>query len=217
MKTAAIFGATGLVGKELLNQLLANEEYAKILVFNRREQNYDNSKIEEHIFNGKDFESIEPLVLADDLFCCIGTTMKKAGSKEAFKKVDFGIPDGLAKIAEKNNTNKMLVVSSIGADAKSNNFYLQTKGKMEQQVLKYNIPHIFFFQPSMLLGNRNESRLAEQFGQKAMKITGFLMKGKLKKYKAIPATVVASAMGEVAKEGFAGNFIESDKLWDLAQ
>jgi len=216
MKTAAVFGATGLVGKELLNQLIDNDDYAKVMVFNRRKQKYSNSKIEEHIFNSEDFESIEPILVVDDLFCSIGTTMKKASSKEAFKKVDFDIPLNLAKIAEKNKINKLLVVSSVGADAKSNNFYLRTKGEMEQEVLKHDIPSIFFFRPSMLLGNRNEQRLGEQLGQRAMKLTGFLMMGKLKKYKAIPAAVVAGAMQKVAKEGFAGNFIESDILWDLS-
>ena len=217
MKTAAIFGATGLVGKELLNQLVDNDYYAKVIVFNRRKQNYSNPKIEEHIFKADDFESIEALLVADDLFCSIGTTMKKAGSKAAFKKVDFDIPLNLARIAEKNKISKLLVVSSVGADAKSNNFYLRTKGEMEQEVLKHAIPSIFFFRPSMLLGKRNEQRLGEQFGQKAMKLTGFLMIGKLKKYKAVSAYLVAKAMQKVAKEGFAGNFIESDKLWDLGE
>ena len=215
-KKAAIFGATGLVGKELLNQLLDSEDYAKVMVFNRRTQNYANQKIEEHIITGVNFDSIESLLIADDLYCCIGTTIKKAGSQEAFTKVDLDIPVNLARIAEKNKINKFLIVSSIGANAKAGNFYLRTKGKMEQKVLSFNIQEIFVFRPSMLLGARDESRLAEEIGQKAMKITGFLMKGKLKKYKAIPATIVACSMLKVAKEGFPGNIIESDRMWDLS-
>ncbi len=215
-KTAAVFGATGLVGKELILQLVDNDDYTKIIVFNRRQQNYDNPKIEELIFNGQNLDNANNQIVADDLYCCIGTTMKKAGSKTAFSAVDFDIPVWLAKTAEKNKIKKLLIVSSVGANEKSSNFYLATKGKMEQEVLKYKIPGIYFFRPSMLLGNRTETRFGEMFGQKAMKLTGFLMIGKLKKYKSIPASVVAKAMLKVAQENYTKHFFESDELWNLA-
>ncbi|RLD65157.1 MAG: nucleoside-diphosphate sugar epimerase [Bacteroidetes bacterium] len=216
-KIAVVFGATGLIGRELVSQLIDNEEYHKVLIFNRRSQNYENSKIEELIIGEQYFESISGNVIADELYCCIGTTMKKAGSKAAFQKVDYEIPVWLAKTAEKNGINKLLIVSSVGANPKSKNFYLSTKGKMEQEVLKYNIPEIYFFRPSMLLGQRDESRFSEMMGQKAMKLTGFLMKGPLKKYKAIPAPVVAQAMQKVAKKDYSRHFFESDELWKIAK
>jgi len=146
-KIAVVFGATGLIGRELVSQLIDNEEYHKVLIFNRRSQNYENSKIEELIIGEQYFESISGNVIADELYCCIGTTMKKAGSKAAFQKVDYEIPVWLAKTAEKNGINKLLIVSSVGANPKSKNFYLSTKGKMEQEVLKYNIPEIYFYSP----------------------------------------------------------------------
>lgn len=216
-KIAAVFGATGLIGRELVLQLIGNEEYHKVVVFNRRQQNYESPKIEELIIDGQDFESIKDKVIADDLYCCIGTTMKKAGSKTAFEKVDYDIPVFLAKTAEKNGIKKLLIVSSVGANEKGKSFYMSTKGKMEQEVLKYQIPGIHFFRPSMLLGNRGESRIAEMLGQNALKLSGFLMIGKLKKYKAIPVSVVAKAMQKVAKGSYSKHFFESNELWELAQ
>ncbi len=216
-KIAAIFGATGLVGSELLSQLIDNEDYHKIVVFNRRKQGYKNSKIEEYTIDAKDFESIKDKIIADDLYCCIGTTMKKAGSKLAFKKVDYDIPVFLAKAAEKNGIKKLLIVSSVGANDKSKNFYMSIKGRMETAVLKYQIPGIYFFRPSMLLGKRNETRFAEIIGQKVMKLSGFLMISKLKKYKAIPATIVAKAMQKVSAESYSKHFFESDELWNLVK
>ena len=215
-KIAAVFGATGLTGGKLVEQLIHNEDYHKILVFNRRTQDYENSKIEEFIIDEHDFDSICDKVIADDLYCCIGTTMKKAGSKTAFEKVDYDIPVFLAKTSEKNGIKKLLVVSSVGANQKSKNFYLSTKGKMEQEVLRFKIPGIYFFRPSMLLGNRNESRFSEMMGQKVMKLSDFLMVGKLKKYKAIPAAIVAKAMQKVAKEDYSKHFFESNELWSIA-
>ena len=141
--------------------------------------------------------------------------MKKAGSKAIFTTVDFDIPVWLAKTAEKNKINKLLIISSVGANAKSNNFYLATKGKMEQAVSEYRIPNIYFFRPSMLLGERNENRFSEKLTQKIMKATGFLMLGKLKKYKSIPASIVAKSMQTVAKRNYTKYFFESDELWEL--
>ena len=112
---------------------------------------------------------------------------------------------------------KLLVISSVGADRKSKTFYLHTKGRMEQTVLKFKNQGVYFFRPSLLLGNRNEPRLAEMLGQKVMRLSGFLMIGKLKRYKAIPVFIVSKAMQKVAKESYSKHFFESNELWDLAQ
>ncbi len=215
-KIAAIFGATGLVGKSLLEQLLRNDDYIKIIVFNRRLQNYNSAKIDEVLLDWNDVERIKNQLIADELYCCVGTTIKKAGSKENFQKVDFQIPIILAQIAEQNKIKKLLIVSSLGANAQSNNFYLQTKGKMEEEVLKFNIPKIHFFRPSMLLGKREEFRTGEELGKMVMKIFNPLMIGSLRKYKAIPAEVVARAMIKTAAENSPKVFFNSDELWNLA-
>ncbi len=215
-KIAAIFGATGLVGKSLLKQLSDNEHYIKIIVFNRHLQNYQHDKIDEVLLDWNNIERIKNQLIADELFCCVGTTIKKAGSKEAFLDVDFQIPLTLAQIAEQNKIKKFLIVSSLGANTNSKNFYLQTKGKMEEEVLKFNIPKIHFLRPSMLLGKREEFRTGEELGKIVMKIFNPLMIGSLRKYKAIPAEVVAGAMVKVAAENSSKVFYNSDELWNLA-
>ncbi len=214
-KIAALFGATGLTGKSLLQQLTKNDDYIKIIVFNRNLQNYNHNKIDEVSLDWNNIERIKNQLIADELFCCIGTTIKKAGSKKAFLHVDFNIPVTLAQIAENNKINKFLIVSSLGANPKSKNFYLQTKGKMEEEVLKFNIPKIYFFRPSMLLGKRNEFRAGEEFGKIAMKIFNPLMIGSLRKYKAIPASIVAGAMIKVASANSSKVIFDSDELWDF--
>jgi uncharacterized protein YbjT (DUF2867 family) len=215
-KIAALFGATGLTGKSLLQQLTENDNYIKIIVFNRSLQNYNHHKIDEVLLDWNNIERIKNQLIADELFCCIGTTAKKAGSKKAFLQVDFQIPVTLAQIAENNKINKFLVISSMKANPKSKNFYLQTKGKMEEEVLKFNIPKIHIFRPSMLLGKRNEFRTGEEFGKIAMKIFNPLMIGSLQKYKAIPASLVAKAMIKVANADSSKVFFESGELWDFA-
>ncbi len=214
-KIAALFGATGLTGKSLLQQLTKNDDYIKIIVFNRNLQNYNHNKIDEVSLDWNNIERIKNQLIADELFCCIGTTIKKAGSKKAFLHVDFNIPVTLAQIAENNKINKFLILSSLGANPKSKNFYLQTKGKMEEEVLKFNIPKIYFFRPSMLLGKRNEFRAGEEFGKIAMKIFNPLMIGSLRKYKAIPASIVAGAMIKVASANSSKVIFDSDELWDF--
>ncbi len=214
-KIAALFGATGLTGKSLLQQLTENDDYIKIIVFNRNLQNYNHNKIDEVSLDWNNIERIKNQLIADELFCCIGTTIKKAGSKKAFLQVDFHIPVTLAQIAENNKINKFLIVSSLGANPKSKNFYLQTKGKMEEEVLKFNIPKIHFFRPSILLGKRNEFRTGEEFGKIAMKIFNPLMIGSLRKYKAIPASIVAGAMIKVASANSSKIIFDSDELWDF--
>ncbi|MBN1252625.1 MAG: NAD-dependent epimerase/dehydratase family protein [Bacteroidales bacterium] len=221
-KTAVIFGSTGLIGKNLLFQLIDDERYSKIFVFNRKHLNINISKVEEIIVT--DFENIDEFTFKqtpDEIYCCIGTTINKAKTKTAFTFVDYQIPVKIAKLAENKNISKLLIVSSIGANEKSNNFYLQTKGKMEQAVVKFSIESVHFFRPSMLLGKRNETRIAEGIGQIFMKIFGFLLIGKIKKYKAIKAETVAKAMINVANLNTGLNtkkdFIESDKIFELAK
>ncbi|OQY02525.1 MAG: hypothetical protein B6I20_06845 [Bacteroidetes bacterium 4572_117] len=216
-KVAAVFGATGLVGSELVLQLIGNELYSSVLIFNRRAQDYTNPKIEEIILEDKAFVSAELEIKADDLFCCVGTTAKKAGTRFNYEKVDVGIPVWLARTAIKNGIKNLLIVSSVGADEKSSNSYLRNKGRMEQTVLENKKQGAYFFRPSLLLGNRDEPRFAETIGQKLMQFTGFMMIGKLKKYKAIPATIVAKAMMKVANGAYSKHFFESDELWGLTK
>lgn len=216
-KTACVFGSTGLTGSVLTELLTSDERYERIIIFNRSGKEYFHPKIIQIV---ADYELIGNYVTelaADEYYCCLGTTIKKAKTKEAFEYVDYGLPLKIAQIATENQTGKYLVVSSIGASDKSSNFYLRTKGKMEQAVSKSGVNEVYFFRPSILLGQRNEKRLGESIGQIAMKATGFLLWGPLQKYRAIQARTVAAAMIAVANEGFENQIIESDEIEKLGK
>ncbi len=200
-KTALLFGASGLVGNQCLKILLASPAYKKVKIFGRKELDFDNEKLEQHIIDFNKLEDYRDLIKGDDLFCCLGTTMKKAGNKEAFKKVDFTYSFQIAKIAEEQGINQCLLVSSVGADADSVFFYNQIKGELEDAVRKMNFWATHIFRPSVLLGERNENRWGEQLAGRLAKGFDFLTGGLLTKYSPVEAEVVAKAM-VVAAQGF---------------
>ena len=158
-KIACIFGSTGLIGSYLLELLTSDERYAKIIVFNRTQVSLSNPKIVQIVSEYSDLEKHKLQLMADEYYCCLGTTMKKAKTKPAFEYVDYQLPVEIGKLALHNNVSSYLVVSSIGASAKSGNFYLSTKGKMEESIKVLGLKNLFIFRPSMLLGKRNETRI----------------------------------------------------------
>lgn len=189
MKTAIIVGATGLVGKELCKQLLADERYDKVKLLVRKSQAVTHPKIEEVII---DFNNLNALnITGDELYCCLGTTIKTAGSKEAFYKVDFEYVVQIAKKALHGGVKKVVVVSAMGANKNSSVFYNKVKGEMEGTVSQLGFQNCIIVRPSMLLGNRTEFRLAELIGKKVMTALSFLIPAK---YKAIHDYQVANAM-----------------------
>tara|TARA_R110002124_G_scaffold178274_2_gene346170 strand:+ start:340 stop:1002 length:663 start_codon:yes stop_codon:yes gene_type:complete len=210
-RTALIVGATGLIGQQLLKKLLDSPYYTRVIVLARRPTGIMNSKMVEHIY---DFENPDArLVRGEDVFCCLGTTIKKAGSKEAFRKVDLEYPLQIARFAQQNGAQKFLIVTAMGANPDSSIFYNQIKGKVEQrlQELQYEILHIF--QPSLLLGERTERRVGERIGTIFANILNPFMVGSLRKFRAIDSNKVASAMIANAKESKKGVFIHhSDEL-----
>ncbi len=211
-KTAILFGATGLIGKQVLKELIHDSRYSRILVISRKLINTGSSKVQEVITGFESKELLENNLAGDEIFCCLGSTIRKAGNQEEFRKVDYNLPVMIGAIAKKKGINKMLVVSSLGADAKSSNFYLRTKGEMEQSLLSMGIRSLHFFRPSMLLGARDESRPAETFGKIAMQAFSFLFIGGLKKYKAIHAHTVAKAMVKVANTAHADEIYEAEEI-----
>lgn len=192
MKTAIIFGVTGLTGKALLQNIVEDDRYSKIYIVTRRPCGFIHPKVEEILFNYKDFKEM-PSIKADHVFCCLGTTIKKAGSKEAQQIIDRDYPIEIAKYAHTLGAEKMVTVSSIGADAKSSNFYLRTKGEMEEGV-KLNFKHSVFVRPSFLLGNREEMRIGEKIGIALFSIINPLLFGSLSKYKGIQVSQLSKAM-----------------------
>ncbi len=154
----------------------------------------------------------------DDVFCCLGTTMSKAGSKDAFRKVDYDYPLRAAEITHRKGAQQYLLVSAMGADETSYIFYNQVKGEVEAAIAKLGFEAFHVFRPSMLLGERTETRIGEQIGQVVMKGLASLMVGGLKKYQAIPAETVAEAMVHVARKELSGTYVfESDKIKALVQ
>ena len=216
-KTACVFGATGLTGKHLVNLLSEDDIYDKIILFNRRAVQYASPKILQINGNYNSLSEYSGILKAHDFFCCLGTTIKKAGSKVAFEEVDLNLPVRIAEIAVLNMVNKFMVVSSIGASAESGNFYLNVKGRMELELKKKLGDRLYIFRPSLLLGNRNEDRFGENFAKVFMKIFGFLFVGGLKKYKAIEAETVAKAMVTVANGNFTDSVFESDQIFEIGK
>lgn len=197
-KTAIIIGATGLVGGHLLQELLADKYYNQVIILSRRSSGIENEKLTEHIVDFNDVQSYQHLVKGDVLFSCMGTTLKKAGSKDAQWKIDYTYQMEVAECAKQNQVSTMVLVSSSGANAKSKIFYSRMKGELEENVRKLNFPDYMIFQPSLLLGEREEVRAGEKIGEK---IGNILTKIPLfKKYKPIKGLEVAQAMNNAYKQ-----------------
>jgi uncharacterized protein YbjT (DUF2867 family) len=203
-RNALISGATGLVGTSLLKQLLADDHYEKVVIIVRKPIDIQHPKL---IQKQMDFNLIESLKLdlqVDDMFCALGTTIKTAGSQDAFYKVDSTFVVNLGKWCVANGVQRFLIVSAMGANAKSGIFYNRVKGEMETAVSQLNIPQIGVFRPSLLMGDRKEKRGGEKIAQVIMGGLGFLFVGPLLNYKGIHSDVVAKAMIKSAKEEMKG-------------
>lgn len=217
MKTAIILGATGLTGGILLHNLLNDDEYKKIKIFTRKPVKIKSPKIEEYIVDLLSLEKEKSKFIADVVFCCIGTTTKKTTDKLVYKAIDFGIPSKAALLSEENKIETFIVMSSLGANANSNIFYNKTKGEMEAEVLSKNIENTYILRPSLISGNRKESRFGEDFGNIVAKIISPFLIGKLKKYRSIKAITIAKAMQNIAKNLPKKNIIPSNYIKKLAK
>ncbi len=211
MKTAVVIGATGLVGAYLVNELNDSNLYDRVILLVRRKTELNHLKLEERII---DFENIDgSIIKGDDVFCAIGTTLKKAGSKENQYKIDCEYPFKIAQLAKQNNVKQFILVSSIGADAKSSNFYLRTKGELEEKIAALNFNAFIILRPSFILGDRKEFRLGEKIGIFFAVLLGPLFIGGLKKYRGVNAKTIAKKMIRLANEKLSGKqIIESDKI-----
>ncbi|WP_028979968.1 NAD(P)H-binding protein [Sporocytophaga myxococcoides] len=214
-KTALVFGATGLVGTELVKVLNKDDRYNEIKIFGRHSSGFADGKVKEIITELSNKSLLVTEMTGDDIYCCLGTTIKKARTKEAFRKVDLGFPKLIAEVASAKNISKMIVISSIGASSHTSNFYLKTKGEMEEALNEILKDKVYFLRPSFLLGNRSESRPGEQAGKFLMKLVGPLFRGKMKKYRAIEAHSVAEAMVYIANMSGEKHVFESDEIVDL--
>lgn len=197
-KSALIAGATGLVGSELLKMLIDSETFNTVHILNRHKNNYHHAKAIEHVIDFDNLAEFNPKIQVYHVFCCLGTTIKKAKTKENFRKVDFDYVVDLAKKSKELGALKLLVVSALGANAKSRIFYNRVKGEMERALQELDLTHLFIFRPSLLMGNRDENRTGEKTAIMVYKVINPLFVGKLKKYKGVKAKKVAKSMIETA-------------------
>lgn len=200
-KSALLFGATGLVGSNLLHILLKSPRYSCVTIITRKNVQVSHPKLNQIIvadFSALGDEKISCVYKVDDVFCCLGTTIKKAGSRERFWQVDYKYPLIAARQAQQCGAAQFLVVSAIGADPKSMFFYNRVKGELETALAQINFPSLHIFQPSLLLGKRQEYRLGETVGAYASKLVSPFLVGGLKKYQPIAASAVAYAMHQAA-------------------
>ncbi len=217
-KTALIFGATGMIGNYCLQFLLQHKAYRKVVVFTRRKLSIEHPKLLQHVIRFDQLPDYRNLLKGNDLFLCLGTTMRKAGSRKAFFRVDYTYPYQAARMAADNGVNQVFLVSSVSADKNSMFFYNQVKGLLEEAIKKIPFWAVHIFQPSVLLGERNENRWGEQLAGQLGKGIDYVTGGLLKKYRPIEAEVVAKAMVNAAQQLRGGTFVyPSHMLQDLAE
>ena len=198
-RVAVIAGSTGLVGAELLTMLLESEKYDKVYSLVRKPTGKQNPKLTELLVDFDELKNaLSSITVVNDIYCCLGTTMKVARSKEAFRKVEFLYPLFLAEWAVEKKANQFLMISAMGANPKSSIYYNRIKGEIENEISTLPISSIIFFRPSLLFGYRKEKRIGEKIAVTIFKALSFLFVGLLKNYKGIEASQVAKAMIERA-------------------
>ncbi|NML37427.1 NAD(P)H-binding protein [Chitinophaga sp. G-6-1-13] len=216
MKTAIVIGATGLTGTHLVAALLQDNYFSKVKVLVRQPWAHQHPGLESVVVDFDDEPGLTAAIEGDVFFSCIGTTIKKAGTQENFRAVDYGITTRCAAIARRKDIPQFLMISSIGANPRSSNFYLRTKGQTEEAILAIGFIGTYIFRPSFLIGERKEFRFGEWLGKYLIQLFYFLLQGRWKKYRGIKAATVAHAMVRVAKQYDPGiHIFESDAIQNL--
>jgi uncharacterized protein YbjT (DUF2867 family) len=200
MKTALISGATGLVGRHCLRLLVDSDRYESVITIGRRPMEEIAAKHRHAVVDFDSPEYFDDRLRADDIFCTLGTTIKKAGSREAFSRVDRDYPLSLATQAATAGARQFLVVTAQGADPKSFFFYNRVKGDLERDLSLVPLFGVYVFRPTLLLGDRDEKRRGEQFAEKAFTLTAPILRGPLRKWRPVPAEAVARSMLGVASD-----------------
>jgi uncharacterized protein YbjT (DUF2867 family) len=205
--TALIAGATGLVGSKLLTLLLDSNKYQRVIAITRKPLEVSHHKLENIISNFEDLEATAEKLKADDVFCCLGTTMKQAGSKAAFKKVDYEYVIRLATLSKSNNAKQFLLISAMGANKNSWIYYNKIKGLTEDKLQELGFKSLYILRPSLIIGERNEKRTGEEVAQNIMPFLDNIMIGPLKKYASIDAQKIANKMLSLAISQLEGTHI----------
>ena len=216
MKTALLFGASGLVGNHLLNQLISNNNYSKIKLFVRSSIEISDPKIEIIQTDFNNLENHKEDIKGDDCFFCIGTTKKNSPDKNEYKRVELEVPKQIAQIAKSNSVTSFVFVSSGYADPKSSGDYLRFKGEVEEELKKLNFPKLGIMRPSFLLGDRKEKRVGEKIGIFVFKLLSPLFIGPLKKMKPIHSATVAKVMIAITQNDSSQTIFESNEIANLS-
>lgn len=219
-RTAIVAGATGLIGSELVKQLLEERAYGKVIALTRREAKFPDSPKLAAVATDWSRERLEAALAGNweraDVFCALGTTIKVAKTRQQFKVVDYEYPVLLASLAKQYGASRYVVVSSIGSDPRSIFFYSRVKGELEEKLRSFGFPGLYVFKPSLLLGERAEIRSGERLAERVGKAVSFLLAGSLRKYKPIAASTVAAGMIRAAEQGLSGvHTFEYDRITEL--
>ncbi len=217
MKTALIFGSSGLIGNELFKTILLNNSYDKIKVFVRSIPEVNNPKVEIIKTDFFNLEQYKDKIIGDDCFFCIGTTKKDTPDKEEYRRVEYNIPVNIAKIAKANSVKSFYYVSSIGANPNASSNYLKNKGQVERELKNLNFSKLAIIRPSLLIGNRKSFRLGEVIFTPVMNTLTLFAFGSLKKYKPIKIQNVVKAILHISKNVSDKIVFESDELERIAK
>lgn len=216
-KSAIILGSSGLIGSNLLTLLLENSNFESVKIFVRKILPIQHQKLIQILTNFEDLEAVKNEIRADVIFSCLGSTRNKTPDLQQYKKIDHDYPIYFAEEGLKNGLSEFHLISALGANSNSSNFYTKMKGETEDAIKNLKIPSLYIYQPSFLKGNRTENRLGEKIALIVMKLIDPLLIGSLKRYKTIAAEVVAKAMINESIKNKKGIFVlESDKIKELA-
>ena len=217
-RTALVAGGSGLVGGHVLRQLLEDPDYDRVTALTRRPLALTHKKLVQRVVDFDRLAEVGDFPRVHDVFCCLGTTIKQAGSQEAFRKVDLAYVVELGRMAVRHRASQFLVVTAVGADPRSRVFYNRVKGEAEEAVRRLQFDAIQIFRPSLLLGSRAQSRPAESISRVLSPLVAWAFLGPLARYRPIKAATVARAMVRIAREAPRGAHVyESDAIRRLGR
>ena len=215
MKTALLFGSSGLIGGHLLNQLIQNNNYSKIKLFVRSVPEINDPKVKIIKTDFNNLQNHKEDIKGDDCFFCIGTTKQNSPDKNEYQRVELEVPKQIAEIAKSNLVNSFIFVSALYANPKSSGNYVRFKGMVEEELKRLNFPKLVLMRPSFLMGDRKEKRVGEKIGIFVFKLLSPLLLGPLKKMRPIHSETVAKAMIRAANENLEKNIFESNEIAEL--
>ena len=215
MKTAIVFGSTGLIGGHLVNQLIQDNYYTKIKIFVRSQTSINNEKVEVINIDFNNLGNHKTEITGDDCFFCIGTTKQNSPDKNDYQKVELDIPKEIAQIAKANSVKSFIFISSIYANPNSSGNYVKFKGLVEEELKRLNFSKLGILRPSFLMGKRKENRVGEKIGILTFRVLSPLLFGPFKKMKPISSQIVAKAMIKIAKQNLQKITFESDEIVEL--